>query len=295
MPSLDELFGRQSLKDRIAELEAQCDRLESQLEAEADRRREAVRARQSADERVNTLEDRIAGLKGELEARDGDVEREWAYVKQLRFDEVESVLRTLRSVEAAQEALLTASVHDAPPAPVRDVFGESAGLIGRVSPCLCFADERRTIRAVVGLPRPPEPFHEWGSVFALERSWFLPDANLTFALVRSDVFAIGRADDASITFEDGFESDVMGRHSKGGFSQSRFERRRREQIDEHLERCRTVLESADPPRIVVGDRGATGRLSDLATATGLVDASGNPEDALERAFRDYWTSQLYIP
>ncbi len=295
MPSLDELLGRQSLKDRIDELEEECDRLESQLEAEADRRRDAVRGRQSAEERVNTLEDRVAGLEGELEEREGDTEPAWAHVTQLRIDEVEAVLGTLESVEADPETLLTASVHATPTGPVRDVLEDAAGLIGRAAPCLCFVDEHRIIRAIVAPPRPPDPFQRWASTFKLDRSWFLPEANLTFALVRSDLFAIGRVDDASIAFRNGFGSDVIGRHSKGGFSQSRFERRRQEQIDEHLERCRTALASADGPRILVGDRGAIGRLSDLATATGLVDASGSPEEALARAFRDYWTSKLYIP
>ena len=65
-PMLDDLLGRTELKERIAELEAERERLQAQLDAERERRSDAARARQDAEERVNRLEDRIADLEGKV-------------------------------------------------------------------------------------------------------------------------------------------------------------------------------------------------------------------------------------
>ena len=46
---LDDLLGRTELKERIAELDAERESLEAQLEAEQERRAEAARKRQAAE------------------------------------------------------------------------------------------------------------------------------------------------------------------------------------------------------------------------------------------------------
>jgi hypothetical protein len=93
---------------------------------------------------------------------------------------------------------------------------------------------------------------------------------------------------------EGFTSDVKEQHSKGGFSQQRFERLRDEQIDEHLDECAERLDARDPDRLfVVGERTVLGRFRDRADVTATVDATGDPADALDSAFRDFWTAQLY--
>jgi peptide subunit release factor 1 (eRF1) len=111
-------------------------------------------------------------------------------------------------------------------------------------------------------------------------------------LVRSDTFAVGVYEaDEQVSFE-GFESDVKSDHSKGGFSQSRFERVRDEQIETHVEKCETTLDSVDADRLyVVGDRRLIGELD--ADATAPVDATGKPRAALEDAFADFWSVRLY--
>jgi predicted RNase H-like nuclease (RuvC/YqgF family) len=87
----------------------------------------------------------------------------------------------------------------------------------------------------------------------------------------------------------------MDEHSKGGFSQDRFERRRDSQIDEHLEKAAETLEdhARDADRVVVvGERSVLGQLRDLADTTARVDATGKPEEALEDAFRDFWSVRV---
>mgnify|MGYP000471761420 FL=1 len=141
------------------------------------------------------------------------------------------------------------------------------------------------------------------------------------ALVRSDLFAIGVYDGESVALVDEVESDVMGAHSKGGFSQARFERRRDQQVDEHLDRAREAIEthldagdpaaaeadagaagtptdatetSADRDLIVLGEKTVLGRFTDIADRTAAVDATGDPDEALDSAVREFWTTRLSL-
>ena len=289
---LDELLGRAALKEEIDALEEQIDRLESQFDAERERRRTAVRDRQEADERVNRLEDRIADLEGQLErAREGERAVDFRGTTSLRRVRLREVLDRLDSYRTRGGAL-TAMV-DAIPSEVREAFGERSALVDRAAPCLALADDAGVVTVALEPPLPPEPFVEWDDGFRIEREWFLPTGSFALAVVRSDLFAFGEYEgDERVDFE-GFDSDVMGRHSKGGFSQSRFERRRDEQVDVHLDRCREVIAERSPDRlIVVGERTLLGEFED-ADATAPVDATGDPEDALDDAFESFWTTTLY--
>ncbi|MFC6754767.1 Vms1/Ankzf1 family peptidyl-tRNA hydrolase, partial [Halorubrum tibetense] len=141
----------------------------------------------------------------------------------------------------------------------------------------------------------PEPFDRWAASPRLERAWFRPTGRFAFALVRSDTFALGVYEgDERVSFE-GFDSDVKEAHSKGGFSQGRFERRREGQIDDHVKRAREVLDDLDDVdrTIVVGERSVLGDVRDLADHTDVTDATGRPEAALDDAFRDFWTTRVY--
>jgi hypothetical protein len=173
--------------------------------------------------------------------------------------------------------------------------------------------------------------------------------------VRSDTFALGVYEGRDRLRFEAFQSDVTAEHDKGGFSQARFERRRDEEITDHLDRCRdrllaldtTTESTADPETntdegagantdegagantdegagesaeesaganvggaktsvsdldrlVVVGEETALSaldlefpsRFPPVHTAT--VDATGHDEDALDRAFRDFWTTRVTL-
>jgi peptide subunit release factor 1 (eRF1) len=290
---LDDLLGRTELKERIDELEEENEHLERQLDAEQERRADAASARQEAEERGNRLEDRIADLEGQLDReREGVADLQFRRREQLRGDRMRSVLSRLDAVDADGEGALTAMVDDEVPDAVADLFGERAALVSRAAPCVVVADDAGLVAATLEPPVAPDPFVTWDDGFDLDRSWFLPTGDHAVALVRSDLFALGRYRGDERFAVEGFESDVKGDHSKGGFSQARFERRRDEQIAEHLRRCRDRLEDVDDPLYVVGDRDGVDELGDLATATAAVDATGDPEAALDDAVRSFWTTRL---
>lgn len=294
---LDELLGRAALKEEIGELTAEREQLESRLAAERDRRKEAVRERQAADERINQLEDRIAGLEGELEQLRGEDEgASFRSVRTLPRGRAAVVLERLRSVRASEEGVYTAGLTDGIPDDAVELLGDRAALLDRASPCVVCADDAGLITAMLAPPRHPGDFETWGERFRLDREWFLPTGRFAFALVRADLFACGVYEGEERIEYTGFESDVMGRHSKGGFSQARFERRREEQVASHQDAVEEELAAvAADELILVGDRRMLGELDVGAATTATVDASGAPEDALADAFDSFWRTRLYLP
>ena len=298
---LDELLGRAELKERIADLEEDKHHLERRVEAEEERRAEAVTARQEAEQRVNRLEDRIAELEDRVERTESsEADLQFRGVETLRGDRLTEVLDRLDSVETDPEGALTAMVDGSGDLPdgVADAFGDHAVLVDRAAPCLAVADDAGLVSAALVPPVAPDPFTDWNDGFRVDRSWFQPTGRFALALVRSDLFALGTYEDGERVDFEGFESDVKGDHSKGGFSQGRFERRRDAQIDEHLEECEDAIEAAvsgdGPDRLfVVGEATLLGEFEEQANATRPVDATGEPEEALADAFRTFWTTRLY--
>jgi len=295
---LDDLLGRTELKAEIGELEAEVDRLEEQLEAEQERRADAVTERQDAQHRANRLEDRVEQLEDQVERlQSGETTLSYRREAALRGQALDEVLARLASVETGPQGALSAYVADGHdrPGELREAFGERAALVSRAAPCLALGDDESLLGVCLRPPVAPDPFVEWAGSFRIDREWFQPRGRYTLALVRSDLFAMGTYRGDERTAFHGFDSDLKSQHSKGGFSQARFERLRDEQIDEHLDRCVAALEEHETDRLyVVGERSVLGEVMHLADATAAVDATGDPEDALRDAWESFWTVQLRV-
>ena len=295
---LDQLLGRAALKERIETLEGEKADLEAQLESEQRRRKEAVTDKQDAERRVNELEDRVTQLRDRVERLQGeDHTLDYRSRESVSGVRLSRILDRLQSIKGDPESILTAVVTDDRDIsqPLREAFGERATLVSRAAPCLAIADDAGLVSAAFDLPNPPAAFTTWSDSVDLKRSWLEPTGEYTLALVRSDLFAMGVYDGDEQTAFHGFDSDLKSKHSKGGFSQSRFERIREGQIDTHLERCRVALQERpeDAPLFVVGEQSVLHEVSREADATAAVDATGEPEQALDRAFDSFWTVTLY--
>jgi predicted nucleic acid-binding protein len=228
---------------------------------------------------------------------DSDTDQTVRHEERLQGRRLDEVLARLASVETGPEGALSAYVPDgtAMPTAVREAFGERAELVARGAPCLALADDANLIGVCLRPPLEPEPFAEWREGFHIDRAWFQPRGAYTLALVRSDLFAMGTYRDGERTAFHGFEGNVKSQHSKGGFSQARFERLRDEQIEGHLDRCRVALDERETDRLyVVGERSVLGEVSEAADETAAVDATGDPETALADAAREFWTVQFRV-
>ncbi len=293
---LDDLLGRTELRERIDELETERRHLQRELDAEQERRADAQTARQQAEERVNRLEDRIEQLEDALDRRErGEREPEPAHAESLRDARLDTILGRLDSFVAGPEGVLTAYVRDgsALPDAVRDAFGSRAAVVARSAPCLAVTDDASLLGACLSVPVPPDPFVTWDTTVSIDRAWFEPRGTYTLALVRSDLFAMGTYDGTNRRGFHGFTADLKRQHSKGGFSQRRFERLRDEQIEDHVGRCRAALAERDAdPLYLVGERTVLDEFTDEGAVTRTVDATGDPESALADAWRSFWTVQL---
>jgi peptide subunit release factor 1 (eRF1) len=292
---LDRLLGRAELKQRVAELEEETERLRERYESADERRATAESARQEAEREVNRLEDRVAELEDRVERAGGEAEPSFRGREALSGARRDAVLARLQSVEAPDEGALAAMVDSGVPETVADAVGDRAGLVRRAAPCLVCRDDAGVVSAALVPPDPPDPFVEWGDGFRLDPAWFRPTGRFAFALVRSDRFALGEYDGEERQSVDAFESDVTDDHSKGGFSQGRFERRREEQIADHLRRCETALADRSVERLyLAGEATALDRLDTAADATATVAASGDVPAALDRAFEEFWTVRVRL-
>lgn len=293
---LDDLLGRTELRERIEELETERRHLQRELDAEQERRADAQTARQAAEEKVNRLEDRIEQLEDALERRErGEGEPEPTHAESIRDARLDAILGRLESFEAGTEEVLTAYVRDgaAIPDAVRDAFGSRAAVVARTAPCLAVTDDAAVLGACLSVPVPPDPFVTWDSTVTIDRTWFEPRGTYTMALIRSDLFAMGTYDGSDQRSFHGFTADLKRQHSKGGFSQRRFERLRDEQIEDHVGRCRAALaEREADPLYLVGERTVLDAFTDEGAVTQTVDATGDPESALSDAWRSFWTVQL---
>ncbi|MFB6085313.1 MAG: Vms1/Ankzf1 family peptidyl-tRNA hydrolase [Halodesulfurarchaeum sp.] len=291
---LDRVLGRAALKERIETLEEEKASLEAQLESAQENRKAAVRDRQEAEREVNRLEDRIAELEDRVErAESGSRDVEFRGETTLRGERLETVLSRLETLRTDQEGAMTAMIAGAVPDPVRDLLGDRTALVSRAAPALVLADDAELVTVALRPPAPPEPFVEFGPGFRTERGWFQPIGRYTLALVRSDLFAMGTYEGSHRVEYEGFESDVKGDHSKGGFSQARFERRRDQQIEDHLDRVREALSGAAETLYVVGESTLLPEFEAEATVTKPVDATGSPREALEDARDRFWRTTLY--
>jgi|AntDeeMetagen134_2_1112570.scaffolds.fasta_scaffold00612_13 peptide subunit release factor 1 (eRF1) len=301
---LDELLGRAELKERIQELEDEKHHLERQLEAESERRSDAVADRQQAEQRVNQLEDKITELEDRLDRNETDREtatdRTVRGTESLRGGRLAAVLDRLRSFQTGPEGALSAAVVDEEatlPETVSEAAGDCGPLVRRTAPAMYYTDDAGLVSVALRPPIMPEEFADWADGFRVDESWFRPTGSLVFGVVRADVFAVGVYEDGERREFAGFESNVKSDHSKGGFSQGRFERIRNEQINEHLDEARELLtdhiETADPDRVILtGEQSVLPELAEFADHTASTDAGGKPEAALDHAVSDFWTTRL---
>ncbi|MGB9939086.1 Vms1/Ankzf1 family peptidyl-tRNA hydrolase [Methanosarcina sp.] len=262
---IGKISGKEQLELEIDRLNSQVVRLEldlrgakSQLEKKEALARQAVADRQEAEALLNQERIRTQTLSHELETVRTESEGKLKFrgIETLSPQAVQAYLSKLKSFHAPAGDLLT--VYLPPDTRLSDVLSEK--LLERVE------EETRTLldrldsetglilfydlhRMVCEALAPPVPIasQAWQlghnfEVALLEES-LSKDYRMLVLILHAGESFIGFAPDARVfDTEELIRSSVKEKHSKGGFSQRRFERLREEDIAHHMDK---VVEALD--------------------------------------------------
>ncbi len=246
------------LNSRISKLEIDLKNAKTQLEKKESLARQAVADRQEAEARLNQELVRTHTLSHELETiRDESQGKlELRGIESLSLSAVQAYLIKIRSFHSSADNLLTAYL---PPgthlADVLDskildmVEEETLTLLERLEPetgLVLFYDLHRMICEAI-VPPVPVPSSSWQLGDMFEASFLQEildkDYRMLVLVLHAGESFIGFAPDARVfDSEELVRSSVKEKHSKGGFSQRRFERLREEDIAHHMNK---VFEALD--------------------------------------------------
>jgi len=233
-----DLFGRKArieeLKEELAsqedELTDRIEELEERLAKEQERARQAAAAKQDAEERINRLEDRIASLKDRV---DGDQTGHTAVIEHHDLD----LSQTTELIENLGRLSYRLSKADTIyTSPGRSITGSETGEIIVTDPYL--------LRHAIKPPIPVQDATSYRSDgFMLDPLEEMLQDRYCLLHLTAGGSGIAVIEDGEIMEATIIDADIKAQHTKGGYSQKRFERRREAQIEEHLE---AVMDAAGP-------------------------------------------------
>ena len=237
-----------SLETTINKRDEKIGKLENMLEAEKDRRKKHTKAKQEAQERVNRLEDKIEGLtEGENES---DSHTDLIQDSDLSLKKFKDSLEKIDSIESSRDDLVTVyspgklSSHSSIQEIKNSIPEEKLRPLMNSENLLIFYDPDLGLTGFKSQPFYEEKFVISNEFEVDELQAFFSDRKAWVLVSRGDT-EIFVEEDGIVDKVEGLKSRVNRKHGKGGFSQGRFERKRDEQIDQHLEEVKKSLKNRD--------------------------------------------------
>ncbi|AFV23203.1 hypothetical protein Mpsy_0994 [Methanolobus psychrophilus R15] len=323
--NINSLFGRYTGKEKleeeidrlhshIVELRLDISTLQRRMDKSAENEKKAVAAKQVAEENLNIAEVRVRTLEHELEIQKETCPSQAAYrlVETLSPRKAQDYMHSLSSLRSPSADLLTIYVpafHSLSDEPYRgipegQIDPESLELIQKIESsngCVLFYDPDHLVNELVIPPFPVENavWQAGDSFNVTPLSMLLEGEEAALVIVAHAGESLAGYSRDSRTF-DSYEiirSNVKSKHSKGGFSQRRFERLRDEEVVHHAEKVRSalvkILESLEesPDYLLIGGDQqmakmiTTGIAEDIPRLLSSADVhieKHNPDDILKQ-------------
>jgi hypothetical protein len=245
------LFGNKNedkieeLEEKLQEKKEKIEELEGKLKSEENRRKKHTREKQEAERKVNRLEDKLEGLK----SSEDEKEKENTLEKDdLGLEDLQRSLKKLEKIESDRKELVTVfspsklSNHSE----IRDIRNslpqEVISRLNSIENLLLFQDPDLGTFCFQVNPFYTEKFNVGENFEASEILDFLEEEKTWVTVSRGETH-IYREERGEVEEVESVKSRVNREHGKGGFSQGRFERKRDEQIQNHLEKVSEKLEN----------------------------------------------------
>ena len=255
---------KEELETQIQDSKEEIKKLENMLESEKDRRSKLSREKQEAEKKVNQLQDKLETLQTQENKASNEESSENLFTD-ISFENSRSALEKLKQIESPDEDLITVyspgklsehsqltDIRNSIPEDVLKPLNQKKGLIIFYSEDLgvfCFKitsfysekfdlKERFVVRPLID---------------------FL-EAEKVFAFVSRGDTRIMREKRGNLELVEHVKDRVNRKHGKGGFSQGRFERKRDEQIQSHIENVESELQKLENVYLL-GDEALCSELS----------------------------------
>lgn len=305
----DKISGKDDLREKLEQLEDEVESLKSEKQEKEskikslkdkvsrleEKKKKEIRKKQDAFEARNRLQDKVTELEDKVSKKMEDDNNK--YDKQVNIvtkEQSEELIKAISGVEFERNRAFSAYTAGSDSVDGLEKFSNDiVKVVYESRPSLVYLDSFGLTNVIIKPPIEPEKFSEWDSEFRIRENWFIPDSKYILCVVRSDTFALGKFSDGSMVEYSGFKSRVKSGHSKGGFSQSRFERIRDEQIDEHIGKCKQEINSykADK-KIVLGSEGIASRFEGICDMTGRTNAKGKSRSTVQKADNNFWKTKV---
>ena len=241
----------QELEEKIQELKEERNRLSKKFQAEKNRRSKLASEKQEAEEQKNRLEDKLRNQEKTEKASEKKKKSEW---ENLEFQEARNGLEKIKSVKSPEKDLVT--VYS--PGKISEML-DLKGLKNSLSSETYskFSNEKNILAFVddsfFGTVLRTRPFFQadWslGKNFEAGKILEFIEKEKIWALVSANNTRIFRESEGKFEKIEEVKNRVEKKQKKGGFSQGRFERKREEQIQQHVDETREKLENLEEDEI----------------------------------------------
>jgi hypothetical protein len=245
-----------ALKAKIFELEEENTKLTLQIEKKGDKTKKTLAARQEVDRELNEANQQIRSLENELAKLKKEKEGELniRFSENLLKNRLDDILFLLGSMQSRTATLITIylakdqSPGDIPSDIAPHINSSERALIEKIDSHtgkVIFYDTDGIIKLVM-LP----VFPILHSKYSLERCFDLEtlknslkrDKTLVINAHAGETF-IGIVEEDVFAEHEVIRSSVMGKHSKGGWSQKRFQSLVEEDVRHHADKVRAALDT----------------------------------------------------
>ncbi|MBU4223270.1 MAG: hypothetical protein KKA10_16890 [Euryarchaeota archaeon] len=253
-----DLFGKEeinSLKARIKELEDENRKLRLRVGKKDERSKKTVASGQEVNRELNEAKQQVISLENEIVKlrKETKGELNFRFSESFSKNRLLDLLFLLGTMQSRTAALITIylakdeNLENMPSDIAAHIDSSERALIEKIDSNTgraIFFDTEKVIKLVM-LP----VFPILRSKYSLERRFDLEtlenslksDKTLVINAHAGETF-IGIVEDESFTEHDVIRSSVMGKHSKGGWSQKRFQNLVEEDIKHHADKVRAALD-----------------------------------------------------
>lgn len=295
----------EGLQKEISELNEKLQRSKEKLEREKERAKKAVTEKQESDKelkrtkhKIESLEDRVENLKEQT--------REGKRTKESRFltrEETLALLDELEGLKSDRSSLVTHYLEDPEKVGDKEVLRVLRNIDSQTG-YVYLRDQFKILNCILLPPFPVKSEFYREERLKLEKIKEILNSELEicFISIHAGKSAVGLLEGREFRSFDLIKSQVKSKHSKGGFSQGRFERRRDEQIQKHLDKvCKHVEESVEGVDYLVLD-GAKKLKSELMDRFSVniplieksLDIGKIRKSEKEKYAEKIWGTRLYI-